>query len=233
MHSRRPFFSVHRRCRAVCLVVVVVLGFGLLEAPRASAQLSERFAAFLSPPLRALREELHQNEGELAALPLPPGNESTARIGWHSVFWPPTGVVARFLQVDLGAVEPFDAIVLVPVSLSEAGQERPGYGFPVRFRVESSETPEFAKPAILADYTESDFTNPGQLPVVVEANEGRGRFIRVTATRLYSRGDRSLFALGELMVGTVESHGWAQRIGVPGDCCAFSGERLPFGDRGE
>ena len=198
MHRQCPPFSVRRRYRTACLVAAAV--FGLFEGPRASAQLSERFAAFVSPPLRALREELHQNEGELTALPLPPGNESTARIGWHSSFGPPSGVATRFLQIDLGAVEPFDAVVLVPVSLSEAGQERPGYGFPVRFRVESSETPDFAQPVVLADYTESDFTNPGQLPVVVEASGGRGRLIRVTATRLYSRGDRSLFALGELMV---------------------------------
>ena len=183
-----------------CLLLQCV---GLVCLPantHAQGDLSERLAHLTSPEVRRLQEQLVRVRKELGGLPLLPGNESTSRLGWHSAFGPAAGIATRFLQVDLGESRAFDSVALIPVSLTEEGQERSGYGFPRRFRVEAADTAEFSQSTVLADFTDRDFPNPGVLPVVLDLAEARGRFIRVTATHLYCRGSRSFFALGELMV---------------------------------
>jgi len=161
---------------------------------------ADQLARFGSGALRTHDAQLATRRAELAQLPPAPGDESSDRIGWHSGYGPPSGLAIRHVQVDLGAVEEFDAVVLVPVNVVYGSHPGPGYGFPVRFRVEAADEPEFAMPAVLADFTAADFPNPGQLPVFVESRDARARFVRVTATQLFSRADSSLFALGELLV---------------------------------
>ena len=78
--------------------------------------------------------------------------------------------------------------------------DTPGFGFPVRFRVEISENAEFTAAAVLADHTASDFKNPGDHPVSFPANKRSARFVRVTATRLWERTSDYVFALAELEV---------------------------------
>jgi hypothetical protein len=81
------------------------------------------------------------------------------------------------------------------------------FGFPRRFRVELSDEAGFARAAVLADSAADDFPRPGAAPIHLEAGGAAGRFLRVTATKLWSRRQKNaaptndwIFALGELAV---------------------------------
>jgi signal transduction histidine kinase len=58
----------------------------------------------------------------------------------------------------------------------------------------------FSEPRLLAAFDDADFPNPGNAPVFLSTPGAAGRFIRITATRLWPRGDVALFALGEVFV---------------------------------
>lgn len=109
----------------------------------------------------------------------------------------------KWVEVDLGAVFPLDEIRLFPAD--EYGFD--DFGFPHRFRVEASSRPDFSDATILADHTEADFPRPGAGPVVIAGDGRKGRFVRVTATSLWSRRRAGqapsqdwIFALSELTV---------------------------------
>ncbi|MEI6712558.1 MAG: ATP-binding protein [Verrucomicrobiota bacterium] len=170
---------------------------GLLYA---ESDISTRLAQNFSQDVRTVQQQLSATRSELAALPAFLGSENTSHLGWHSNFAPPAGLVTKFLQVDLGDIESFDAIALVPVTLPDGVRETVGYGFPKRFRIETANSPDFSQSTVLADYTETDFPNPGSLPVVADLPGTKARYIRITATKLSTHGTRSVFALGELMV---------------------------------
>ena len=159
-------------------------------------------ARFVSAALREHDARVDSLRAELTDLPPVPEAQNVARVGWHSTFSRGARAtdLAQSVMLDLGASGAFDSVVLVPVNVAYGTHPGPGYGFPVRFRIESAEDAEFSMPLVLADFGGADFPNPGSLPVCVETPGARGRFVRVTATRLFSRGNETLFALGELMV---------------------------------
>ncbi len=73
-----------------------------------------------------------------------------------------------------------------------------GFGFPVRYRIETRQTET-------EDWTElfvadTDVPNPGLAPVVIDAHGRSIRFLRVTASKLASRVNNYIFALAELRV---------------------------------
>jgi len=116
--------------------------------------------------------------------------------GWHS------GIAqspeqAKWVQVDLGISHPLDEVRLYPAHPPDF-PERPGFGFPPRFRVEISDDPAFAQPRTLLDATNADFANPGDNPIAIPAKGMAGRFIRVTAKKLWERTSDYVFALAEL-----------------------------------
>ncbi len=174
--------------------------FLLSQITHAQSGLSTQLAQSVSQEVRSIHQQLTAARTELASLPSFLRSENTSHLGWHSNFAPPAGLVTKFLQVDLGATESFDSIALIPVTLPDGGGETAGYGFPKRFRIESATSPDFTQSTVLADYTETDFSNPGSLPVVADLPGTQSRYIRVTATKLSTPGTRSVFALGELMV---------------------------------
>ena len=106
----------------------------------------------------------------------------------------------KWVQVDLGAPLPIDEIHLIPAHPPD--YPAPGYGFPLRFRVAISRDPDFKTAEIIDDRTQEDFVNPGDNIVTVYANQRRGRYIRLTATRLSDdfEAHRYSFALAELQV---------------------------------
>ncbi len=79
-------------------------------------------------------------------------------------------------------------------------RDSPGFGFPLRFRVEISDEPAFRNPRVLADHTKADFANPGDNPYRILPDGPKGRYVRVTATRLWKRMDDYVFALAEMQV---------------------------------
>ncbi len=110
--------------------------------------------------------------------------------------------VEQWVQVDLGAECAIDEVRLVaarPVDFPDTI----GFGFPPRFRVEASAEADFSAPVTVADHTREDFPNPGDRHVSLLATGVHGRFVRVTATRLWPRHrqqDDYVFALAELEV---------------------------------
>ena len=118
--------------------------------------------------------------------------------GWHS------GIRAKaedvqWVQVDLGESRIVDEVRLVPARPSDF-LERAGFGFPVRFRVELSEDSAFEQSATVFDSGERDFIHPGGNAVSFLGMQKAGRYVRVTATRLWQRHEDFGFALAELEV---------------------------------
>src|SRR5271157_3973085 len=65
----------------------------------------------------------------------------------------------RWLQVDLGAAYPIDVIKLYP-KFGMPDDHFASEGFPLRFRIEASDDPRFAAPALVADHTAADYPDP-------------------------------------------------------------------------
>lgn len=156
-------------------------------------------AKALSSNYRRLEEGKRDLLAELSTLPVPPVSQQSERIGWHSMFANNPNVT-KWLQLDLGGVQRFDSVTLVPVDVAYGTHPGPGFGFPVRFRVETSDDAVFSEPRLLAAFDGEDFPNPGIAPVFLHTRGAEGRYVRVTATRLWPRGDLALLALGEIVV---------------------------------
>lgn len=132
-------------------------------------------------------------------LGLPVSNELSPTNGYESAR-SPVADATKWVQVDLGKTLPLDEVHLIPAHPPD--YPTPGYGFPLRFRVEISQDPGFTAASILEDHTREDFVNPGDNIVTVPAGGRRGRYVRVTATRLTDDFElhHYSFALAELEV---------------------------------
>ena len=174
---------------------------------------------------RALEDAVRDNAAALAALETPLRARAGAalgdmertirdggakgpnvRRGYHSAVATSPDVV-KWVQVDLGESVDIDRVWLLPASDPFNGLGD-GFGFPVRFKVEVSDDPDFREGVKLAwiryDITfMADFPNPGLTPFSTGGSKDdgiSGRYVRVTATRLAPRKDDYIFALAELKV---------------------------------
>lgn len=114
----------------------------------------------------------------------------------------------KWIQVDLGEITGFNNVVLhpaLPMNYPD-GQvvvSNHGFGFPVRFRVDVSNDPEFIKYNTILDKTSADFQNPGRNTIIINCPGQQSRYIRLTATRLWNSGKGVrpfYFSLGEFQV---------------------------------
>ena len=127
-----------------------------------------------------------------------PGTDLSTQYGWHSAISQKQDD-AKWGQVDLGKVTAISQVVLHPCS-DDFNGIGDGFGFPVRFKVEASNDPNFASGVIvLADETSKDFANP-HIAAASYGAGGAARFVRITATKLAPRKDDFIFALAELEV---------------------------------
>ena len=131
--------------------------------------------------------------------------------GYHSGIEGQQGRV-KWVQVDLGGSLKLDRVVLRPCH-DDFNGIGPGFGFPVRFKVELAEDAEFRKAVVVEDYTAKDFSNPGIVPVKLNAGGKSGRFVRVTATKLAPRQNDFIFALAELEA--IDADGKNVAVGQP------------------
>ncbi len=108
----------------------------------------------------------------------------------------------QWVQVDLGQVAPLDEVRLIPARPIDF-PDTIGFGFPLRFRVEAGEDARMTRSTVIGDHTAADFPNPGDRSVVLAAGGARGRYVRVTAEKLWQRrwgGSDFVFALAEMEV---------------------------------
>lgn len=135
-----------------------------------------------------------------------PNPNAKPDFGWHSAVSPVQDSV-KWVQVDLGRSVQVGRIVLKPC-YDDYGGIGAGFGFPVRFKIEVSDDPEFKTGVTLVwrkhDATfMNDFANPG-LKAFESGTAGddgvTGRYVRVTAVKLAPRRTDFIFALSELEV---------------------------------
>ncbi|MBI4325730.1 MAG: family 78 glycoside hydrolase catalytic domain, partial [Chloroflexi bacterium] len=114
----------------------------------------------------------------------------------------------KWVQVDLGAPRPITRVTLYPAAPPGFSHVQ-GFGFPVRFRIEVSDDPDFKTARALADFSRADYPNPGNESRAFPAQDATRRFVRVTVTKLWNRGTGTAplcFALSELEVFSGEEN---------------------------
>ncbi|QEL14894.1 DUF1553 domain-containing protein [Limnoglobus roseus] len=117
--------------------------------------------------------------------------------GYHSAI-ATTPDAAKWVQVDLGASVKLDRVTLRACD-DDFNDIGAGFGFPVRFKVETADDAELTRPVIIADQTTKDHANPRTAAVTFAAEGKAGRYVRVTATKLAPRLPTDfIFALAEL-----------------------------------
>lgn len=124
----------------------------------------------------------------------------------------------KWIQIDLGKPGIFEKFVIHPALPMEhptgnPTPRNPGFGFPLRFRIDVSNDPLFRKFTTLVDQTKDDFVNPREQIVEFYFPKNKSRYVRMTATKLWNsnRGKEPYyFCLGEFQVmlgGVVLSEG--------------------------
>lgn len=129
--------------------------------------------------------------------------------GWRSQWQDPKSADEEWVQVDLGDVRAVSEITLhpanpisivrtpdtAPVTLSWFDNPLAEFGFPDAYRVEVADDPDFADATVVAEYTADSGTETddpeGQpdnsvTPRIHNGLDARGRYVRVTATDLFS-----------------------------------------------
>ena len=158
------------------------------------AQLTNQIASLTSPEIAELDERLAKLKAQSAAST---ADKSPAN-GYHSAIEAKPDVT-KWVQVDLGRELALEEVRLIPARPVDFA-DTPGFGFPVRFRVEAAADADFKSPQLIAEQTATDFKNPGDTAATFAANTKRGRFVRVTATKLWERTSDFVFALAEMQV---------------------------------
>jgi hypothetical protein len=117
-------------------------------------------------------------------------------IGYHAQT-ATSQTTTKWVQIDLGQAYLITNIVLHP----KWHQGMPGYGFPIRFRIDVSNDPTFSTFTTIANQA-TDYINPGYFRVPFAVNSISARYVRVTATKLYyySVDNDYTFALSQLEV---------------------------------
>jgi cytochrome c551/c552 len=153
------------------------------------ATIDQQIQAAAGPQLKMLDEQLVK--ARAAAGTYPPEH------GYHS------HIVAReddvkWVQIDFGKVVELLRVEWIACHDDFAGIGD-GFGAPRRFKLELALDPDIQDGVeVLADHTQADYPPPGITPQRFDAGGKRGRYLRMTATRLAHRQNDFIFALAEL-----------------------------------
>ncbi len=91
-----------------------------------------------------------------------------------------------WVQVDLAEPQFIEEIRLFPANERMIpGQDAyyAGEGFPVRFKLESSNDADFRSSQMIADHTQEDFSNPRDRIVSISGSRGKAQYVRLTVTK--------------------------------------------------
>ncbi len=74
-----------------------------------------------------------------------------------------TADATTWVQIDLGESRPIDFVKVYPAN--EKGfpgrdEDYAGEGYPVRFKIECSNDPDFHSPLVIVEHTDADYPNP-------------------------------------------------------------------------
>ncbi len=125
--------------------------------------------------------------GAVAALPARLDQVvTTTRISYHAID-AENADEEKWLQLDLGSTREIEKVVLYGLDYLDPYSRKhvEGFGFPVRFRIDASDDANFVDFSNIAEHTKEDYPNPGASSVEFEAGEVEGRFVRVSATKLW------------------------------------------------
>jgi alpha-L-rhamnosidase len=117
------------------------------------------------------------------------------KLGYSSV---PTDDLAasKWLQLDLGAVQKIDTVLLIAVRHTVLAN----LGFPRRYKLEVSDEPSFLSSQVVADYTNMDHGSEGDLEVNIPAGGILARYIRLTFPHLRADEGMARLAIGQVVV---------------------------------
>lgn len=126
--------------------------------------------------------------------------EKNARFGYHSAIVGSPNV-RKWVQIDLGETKEVARVVLHPCHDDYAGIGA-GFGFPLRYKIEVSDDPGFENDVnVLWERVDEDQPNPKLDPVdAATIHPLRGRYLRITASKLATRQNDFVFALAEVRV---------------------------------
>jgi len=156
----------------------------------AQKRLNERIRARAGEGLTTLNEAISKAEKSI---------RQSEAFGYHSSIVPDQNT-AKWIQIDLGREVKLRQVVLHPAKDDFNGIGE-GFGFPVRFRIETADDAEFVDGvSLIADHTAADVPNPGVKPQIFAVADLEARYLRVTAAKLAPRQNDFIFALAELSV---------------------------------
>lgn len=125
--------------------------------------------------------------------------EARAEYGYHSQIAQKQDTI-KWVQVDLGKISEINQVSLIGASDSY-NNIGDGFGFPIRYKIETSNDSEFRKNiTIIADRLHSDQSNPGVQPQHFSFPKVKNRYIRLTATKLAARSNDFILAMGEMQI---------------------------------
>jgi hypothetical protein len=157
--ANRPYDpdpAVHRQRRALTRERKA------LEAGQ--GEIKAALARISSPELAALDQQITNLNARLGGETATKSEKKSPSNGYHSNIEPKPDVT-KWVQVDLGQTVALEEIRLMPARPTDF-PDTPGFGFPLRFKVETSEAADFSNAQLIADHTAADFKNPGDAPVV-------------------------------------------------------------------
>ncbi len=123
---------------------------------------------------------------------------SSAQGGYHSQIEAAPSAT-KWVQIDLGSPQEISQVILHPC-YDDFNGIGAGFGFPVRYRIEVADDPEFRDDVkLVSDQTASEVPNPG---VAAQSHPAtaKAQYVRVTATQLVPRMNDYIFALAEIEV---------------------------------
>ena len=142
----------------------------------------------------------------------------------------------KWVQIDLGRPTKFSEIVLYPARPYNFQRDVPGFGFPIRYRIDASDNADMQPCRTISDRQADDQPNPGADPVRIAVSEQPARYIRLTAIRLdQPTGTQPELALAEMQIlnskgrnvalgaavkalDSIEDFGWAATKLTDGQC---------------
>jgi hypothetical protein len=167
-------------------------------ADRRKAALEKRKKELEAAVAEKAGPRLAEIDQEIEKAPKLKDGNPTDAFGYHSAI-SSTADAVKWLQLDLGQ-ETDLAEIAIHACHDDFNKIGAGFGFPKRYRVEVANDPAFtAGVTVVADHASANVANPRIEPQVVAA-AAKGRYVRITATRLAPRKDDFIFALAEVQV---------------------------------